>query len=267
MKNIKSSVHVVAGTLLVCILSMLTSCQIQNRRYRPGISVQWKGSDKEVSNNIEEKEIKVGEQASSVSSMSSYCLEPPAEISQQFATEKPTIQRNSKQDSRKKISISKGIVEHTTHGAALEKIFQQSSENTSSLESSNLATGDPTKQIIGWIAILLGLIILFFASILLGAIFIIVGVVLAISGANKRDYPKQERSRNDERRKKIIEEEEEEDSNELQEVVYLKNGGIVRGVIIEQIPNAQLKIQTRDGNVFVFQMNEIERITKEYRNK
>jgi hypothetical protein len=48
-----------------------------------------------------------------------------------------------------------------------------------------------------------------------------------------------------------------------QEVVYLKNGGIIRGVIIEQIPSEKLKIETKDGNVFVYTYSEIEKITKE----
>ncbi len=47
------------------------------------------------------------------------------------------------------------------------------------------------------------------------------------------------------------------------EVVYLKNGSIIRGVIIEQVPNSSLKIQTADGNIFVFSMAEVEKITKE----
>jgi hypothetical protein len=49
-----------------------------------------------------------------------------------------------------------------------------------------------------------------------------------------------------------------------QEVVYLKNGGIIRGIIIEQIPSEKLKIETKDGNVFVYTYSEIEKITKEY---
>ena len=48
-----------------------------------------------------------------------------------------------------------------------------------------------------------------------------------------------------------------------QEVVFLKNGSIVRGEITEQIPNESLKIQTADGNIFVFNMEEVEKITKE----
>lgn len=51
--------------------------------------------------------------------------------------------------------------------------------------------------------------------------------------------------------------------NNLEEVVYLKNGSIIRGVIIEQIPNETLKIQTKDGNIFVYKFNEIIKTTKE----
>ncbi|MBK7140429.1 MAG: hypothetical protein IPH74_16085 [Bacteroidetes bacterium] len=47
------------------------------------------------------------------------------------------------------------------------------------------------------------------------------------------------------------------------EVVYLKNGSIIRGTIIEQIPNEKIKIQTSEGNVFVYKYDEIEKITKE----
>jgi hypothetical protein len=50
---------------------------------------------------------------------------------------------------------------------------------------------------------------------------------------------------------------------DYEEVVYLKNGSIIRGVIIEQIPGKSLKIQTKDRNVFVYQMDEIEKIAKE----
>jgi hypothetical protein len=52
--------------------------------------------------------------------------------------------------------------------------------------------------------------------------------------------------------------------NNMEDVVYLKNGSIIRGIIIEQIPNQSLKIQTKDRNVFVFKYDEILKITKEY---
>ncbi len=49
----------------------------------------------------------------------------------------------------------------------------------------------------------------------------------------------------------------------LQEVIYLKNGSVIRGVIIEQIPNESLKIKTADGSIFAYPMDEVEKITKE----
>ena len=52
--------------------------------------------------------------------------------------------------------------------------------------------------------------------------------------------------------------------NNLIDIVYLKNGSVLRGVIIEQVPNELIKLQTADGNVFVYQISEIDKITKEH---
>jgi hypothetical protein len=48
-----------------------------------------------------------------------------------------------------------------------------------------------------------------------------------------------------------------------EDVIYLKNGGIMRGMIIEQVPNVSLKIQCTDRNVFAYKLDEVEKITKE----
>ncbi|MCH7398848.1 porin family protein [Belliella sp. DSM 107340] len=48
-----------------------------------------------------------------------------------------------------------------------------------------------------------------------------------------------------------------------QDVVYLKDGNVVRGVIIEQVPNTSIRIQTPNRSVFFFEMDEIEKLTKE----
>lgn len=47
------------------------------------------------------------------------------------------------------------------------------------------------------------------------------------------------------------------------DVVYLKNGSIVKGVITEINPNVNLKMKTSDGNIFVFEMKDVEKIVKE----
>ena len=47
------------------------------------------------------------------------------------------------------------------------------------------------------------------------------------------------------------------------ETVYLKNGSVIKGTIVEQVPNESLKIRTADGSLFVYQMSEVTKITKE----
>ncbi len=49
----------------------------------------------------------------------------------------------------------------------------------------------------------------------------------------------------------------------LQDVVYLKNGSIIRGIVIEQVPDGNVKVRTADGSVFVYPMTEVQKIQKE----
>lgn len=53
-------------------------------------------------------------------------------------------------------------------------------------------------------------------------------------------------------------------SQEVQDVVvHLKNGSVIRGNILEHIPNVSIKIKTKDGNIFVFKMEDIVKMTKD----
>lgn len=52
-------------------------------------------------------------------------------------------------------------------------------------------------------------------------------------------------------------------TQQMEDVIYLKNGSIIRGIIIEQVPNISLKIKTKDGSVFAYKMEEVEKLTKE----
>lgn len=49
----------------------------------------------------------------------------------------------------------------------------------------------------------------------------------------------------------------------LEDVVYLKNGSIIRGQIMEQIPGEPIRIELLGGTELVYSTEEIERITKE----
>ncbi len=48
-----------------------------------------------------------------------------------------------------------------------------------------------------------------------------------------------------------------------EDVVYLKNGSIIRGTIVEKDPNANVKIETKDGSLFVYPYSEVERTAQE----
>jgi hypothetical protein len=52
-------------------------------------------------------------------------------------------------------------------------------------------------------------------------------------------------------------------AQEIQDVVYLQDGSIIRGTIVEQVPGESILIQTVDGNRFRYNMEEIERMTRE----
>jgi hypothetical protein len=49
----------------------------------------------------------------------------------------------------------------------------------------------------------------------------------------------------------------------MEDVLYLKNGNVYRGMIIEQVPGVSYKIQIAGGSIFTVTLAEIEKITKE----
>jgi hypothetical protein len=51
--------------------------------------------------------------------------------------------------------------------------------------------------------------------------------------------------------------------DQLQDVVYLKNGGVVRGIVIEQVIGKSISIKTENDSVFVYASEEVEKIVKE----
>ncbi|MBS9767010.1 MAG: hypothetical protein KGV44_05665 [Flavobacteriaceae bacterium] len=51
------------------------------------------------------------------------------------------------------------------------------------------------------------------------------------------------------------------------DVVYLKNGSIIKGEIVEQVPNKTITIQTMDGSTFVCSIEDIIKISKENTGK
>lgn len=48
-----------------------------------------------------------------------------------------------------------------------------------------------------------------------------------------------------------------------QDVVYLKNGSVIKGSVVEINPSESLKIRTADGSLFVYNMSEVDRIERD----
>ena len=51
--------------------------------------------------------------------------------------------------------------------------------------------------------------------------------------------------------------------SQSQDVVYLKNGSIIKGTIMELVPDKTVKIETSDGSIFIYNLSEVEKISKE----
>lgn len=105
---------------------------------------------------------------------------------------------------------------------------------------------------VGVFLLIIGIIVLLLVSIIAGIFLSVLGLLLMTSGKSSSE-PEETAQRVVKEEKKV----------EYIEVLYLKNGSIIRGMIIEQIPNEQVKIQTSDGSIFVYTMDQVLKITKE----
>jgi hypothetical protein len=119
-------------------------------------------------------------------------------------------------------------------------------------KSSSSEGGGSGLRPVGVFFLIIGIVVLLLVSIIGGIFLSVLGLLLMSSGKSSSE------SRN-----RVEDSVKEERKIEYVEVLYLKNGSIIRGMIIEQIPNEQVKIQTSDGSVFVYTMDQVLKITKE----
>ena len=104
----------------------------------------------------------------------------------------------------------------------------------------------------GIFLIVVGIIVFLFVSLIVGLLLALLGLVLMASGKSSNSQPRA-----------AGEPATEEKKIEYVDVLYLQNGSIIRGMILELVPNVQVKIQTNDGSVFVYTMDQVLRITKQ----
>jgi hypothetical protein len=265
----------ISPILFVVIISMVvvfSSCSIEKRIYQPGFHVDWKRksssnigdsasetkenfhSDSEkkqfsVESKIDGTEVNSNPESFSVNYMkndvSASATDNNSKLHSLTNTNeitKKSIYDGEKNKHDREIRIENNVLSKVSHK------IQKANNRAFKLSSGGQGQGSAGLRAIGWVFLILGIVILLFASILIGALLMLLGLAFVIGGAKSSSDSQNAREKTD--------------SNFI-DVIYLKNGGIVRGMIIEQMPNVQLKIQTRDGNVFVYKIDEVEKITKE----
>lgn len=57
------------------------------------------------------------------------------------------------------------------------------------------------------------------------------------------------------------------DAQNTRDVIYLKNGSVIKGQILEIVPSEKIKIETADGSLFVYDMTDVIKTEKEILNK
>lgn len=96
-----------------------------------------------------------------------------------------------------------------------------------------------------------------YGGIILVALGLIIRLIGSVSGGSNQDLPAAAQV------VQTAPASQEVKKTEYVDVLYLKNGSIIRGLVMEQIPNESIKIQTADGSLFVYKMDEVLKITKE----
>ena len=244
------------SSFVLLALLTLSACTMQKRVYNRGIHIEWlegKGSDKLAAvhakkaekNQAKQIKLVVNETRTEINA-----VEENKKISHNTSTNKSifigqtatkTFNRNSKKTT---VNESKLTFEK-------KSVTKELKNNEVNIESKSVSANDDSDgliglRILGWKIWSLGMLMILFVSILTGSLIFLLGILFVVLGKKKKDPASKS-----------------ENKPEYIDVVYLKNGGVIRGMIIEQTPNVQIKIQTKDGSIFVYKMEEIEKMTKE----
>jgi hypothetical protein len=246
-------------TLVVVLTS--TACTLQKRVFMPGYHVEWHSTKQSIGKESLPTETDVEKDAqSSTNEQGQRNSTDYSSMVDQTTTSDPLEQKITAepQFSEKTLSTNDEtkVITKPTSTRNAKKALNHLAKKTTKLDSDDTEDsggGGGGLRVIGWILIIVGLAILIFSSILIGVLLMILGLIFVISGKKKKSPSPSSSSPSEKKKEK----------SEYIDVVYLKNGSIIRGTLIELIPNVSLKIETKDGSVFFYKMEEVEKITKE----
>jgi hypothetical protein len=248
VKNIK--LFTTAGLASVLLFS---SCSLEKRHYTKGYSVDWNSNTPKATEQANKATKAIIETSKSVVTVKG--MESNAKIESAPSPEL-TVSTSTTAATTKKVS-KPALAKATTNANPTKANSNKVQIKQSTVMAAKIArkiVGEAKGMRLGLViagasSLFLGLIAILFISILFGTIIALAGLVMLIIGLTSKGTGASTNKNND--------------NGEYTEVVYLKNGSIIRGIIIEQIPNVSLKIKTKDGNVFFYKMEDVEKITKE----
>lgn len=248
----------------VILLLLSCSCTMQKRVYNRGIHFEWfesKGSEKVVASNTNKPEKKRAKQMNVIVNETNTFLKAvelrnPAVSSSIFVNPTPAFVTYTagivsiKKNNKSTLNKSKFVNKNASVGNEIKNYNRTVFSSSSSSSENEDNQGNIALSILGWILWGLGIFMIIFVSILLGIMAVLLGLLLITLGKKKKGDSSKSENKAD-------------NKSDYIDVVYLKNGGVIKGMIIEQTPNVQIKIQTKDGSIFVYKFDEIEKITKE----
>lgn len=214
---------------LLLLILMLSSCRIMQRKYRDGYYLPELSKSAQNHSALSKKVSLVN------GSINPICIN--------HLTTHPIIEKTkpTKDIIYPEIIATKEVIYHN------KLIVSKRKKELKTTTSNNNGCGGGAMAL-GIIFIVGGAIAWIAGLFITGPILIVLGVVIVILGAASSKSNKDSS---------------ENKPKQMQDVIYLKNGSIIRGIIIENIPNESIKIETKDGSTFVYKMDEIIKMTKE----
>jgi hypothetical protein len=182
--------------ILASFLLLFGSCTVQKRTYRPGFTVQWKGDKFQKSNeDVAQEEVIVKEDAAVTvienattvaTSLSNNKVEPTE------STDQPIEASNNSKTQEEEVSVDKQQQAVSSHAEKAPSYLMKKADRFSNgINLDHKASigaddegGNGALKAIGWIFIILGIIFLFFVSIIVGILLMLLGLLFFVVGKN-----------------------------------------------------------------------------------
>jgi hypothetical protein len=289
INNMKKIFTILSCTLL--LVFFLQSCQIEKRHYTSGYNIQWYSNknknivstknkqqeNKMIADNIKPDEQNIEKQNVSKtndspeiiahnnnSNIQSSQNDVAILIASNDSKTNPLFLNNKKLISKENFFTKEQLSSYLSG----QWLFNESksiaeNKNMKRYEQQGGTSQGNRFSVLWWFAYLLffgGMIMVIagdtsgvgIAFWVIGFILFLVWLFIPADHSEQRNQPQQRQQQ-----------EQQQTPQQYNDVIYLKDGGIIRGSIIEQVPNVSVKIKTKLGSVLDFKMSDVDKITKE----